>query len=335
MARRLRPIGHEERLSVVDHLDELRTRLIVCAVALSAAFALTLWQNHRVLDVVNRPLQHATHAAAGHSRGPLSQTARLQQPLRRALERQQRAFARLAGPGSRLSAADRSALREAASATAAAARAIRGSPPSRQPVTLGIGEPFTMTVKLALYAALLLALPLVLYQLYAFVLPAFTAAERRVALPLMGLVPVLFAAGAVFGYFVVLPPAIDFLQTFNSGQFDVLVQAGSYYDFVVITLVALGVLFQIPVGVLALTRLGVVTTRQLRAQRRYAILVITVVAVLLPGTNPITTLIEMVPLIVLYELAILLAAWIDRLDRRAATRPATGPGGDPLDPQES
>jgi sec-independent protein translocase protein TatC len=127
------------------------------------------------------------------------------------------------------------------------------------------------------------------------------------------LVPVLFSAGVVFGYFVVLPPAIRFLQTFNSGSFDVLVQARPYYSFVTLTLLSLGILFQIPVGVLALTRAGVLTTAQLRRNRRYAIVVIAVLAMLLPGTDPVTTLIEMVPLIILYELSILLARWLDRV----------------------
>jgi sec-independent protein translocase protein TatC len=116
----------------------------------------------------------------------------------------------------------------------------------------------------------------------------------------------------IFGYFVVLPPAIRFLQTFNSSSFDVLVQAKPYYSFVTLTLLSLGILFQIPVGVLALTRAGVITTRQLRRNRRYAIVIIAVLAMLLPGTDPVTTLIEMVPLLVLYELSILLATWLDR-----------------------
>ena len=93
---------------------------------------------------------------------------------------------------------------------------------------------------MSFYFALLLALPLILYQLYAFVLPAFSPRERRVALPLMAMVPFLFIGGVLFGYFVVLPPAIKFLQTFNSSSFDVLVQAKQYYSFVALTLISLG-----------------------------------------------------------------------------------------------
>jgi len=136
-------------------------------------------------------------------------------------------------------------------------------------------------------SALLFALPLILYQAYAFVLPAFSPRERRVALPLMAMVPVLFLAGVVFAYFLVLPAAIGFLQNFNSDEFDVLVQAKSLYSFSILTLIILGVLFQMPVGVLALTRLGVVTPRQLRQNWRYATVIIAVIAVLLPGTDPV------------------------------------------------
>jgi sec-independent protein translocase protein TatC len=208
----------------------------------------------------------------------------------------------------------------------AAVRALPRDVPSRQPITLGVGEPLSTTLLISLYFALLFALPLILYQVYAFVLPAFSSAERRVALPLMLLVPVLFVAGVVFGYFIVLPAAISFLQGFNEGSFDVLVQARPYYSFVSLTLISLGLLFQIPVGVLALTRSGIVTVEALRRNRRYAIVVIAILAMLLPGADPVTMLIEMVPLLVLYELSILLAAWLERLSarrRRAAALAAT------------
>jgi sec-independent protein translocase protein TatC len=144
-------------------------------------------------------------------------------------------------------------------------------------------------------------------------------------MPLMMLVPVLFIAGVAFGYFIVLPAAVGFLQSFNEGSFDVLVQARPYYMFVTLTLVSTGLVFQLPVGVLALTRMGVVTVEQLRRNRRYAIVVIAVVAMLLPSIDPVTMLIEMVPLLVLYELSILLAAWLDRLSARRERAAAPAP----------
>ena len=139
-------------------------------------------------------------------------------------------------------------------------------------MTLGIGEPFTTTMGVALLFAFVLALPVLLYELYSFVLPAFSPRQQRAATPLVLAIPILFAVGVVFGYFVVLPSAVRFFQNFNSGQFNVLVQASQYYHFAAVTLLAMGLLFQVPVGILAATRAGIVSARQLRRNRRYALL---------------------------------------------------------------
>ncbi len=128
----------------------------------------------------------------------------------------------------------------------------------------------------------------------------------------MAMVPVLFIGGVVFGYFVVLPPATQFLQNFNSDSFNVLVQAQDYYKFAVLALAGLGILFQLPVAILAATRVGIVTPLQLRKNRRYSLLLIAVVAMLLPGTDPVTMLISMAPLLILYEASIWLAVLFNR-----------------------
>jgi len=168
------------------------------------------------------------------------------------------------------------------------------------------------TFTVAGYAALLLALPLILWQAYAFLLPAFDARERRVALPLMAMVPVLFLLGVMFAYFVALPRAVDFLQNFNDDEFDILIQAKDYYRFVVLFLALMGLVFQIPVGVLAVTRTGLVTARGLWDRQGYVILGISIVAaVATPTPDPVTMLITMLPLVVLYWLSIGLA-WIFR-----------------------
>ena len=311
MARGIRPIGHEDRLSLVEHLDELRTRLIVCALGFTLAFGVAMWQNEALLDVVNRPLERTTAASVEKASGPLEQTARSQVKLRRALERGAAAFDRLARSRA-LTAADRAAVREAVRSYGDAARALPREVPGRQPVTLGVTEPLTTTLTISLWFAVLFSLPLILYQAYAFVLPAFSPEERRVAMPLMGLAPVLFVGGVAFGWFVVLPPAVKFLQSFNAASFDVLVQAQPYYSFVVFALISLGVLFQMPLAILALTRSGLVTVEQLRRNRRYAIVIIAIAAMLLPTIDPVTLILEMIPLVVLYELSILLASWLER-----------------------
>jgi sec-independent protein translocase protein TatC len=233
---RVQVAEHDDRMTLVEHLDELRHRAIVSASVLGVAFALCFWQNHLLLQIANAPLP-------GHL----------------------------------------------------------------QPITFGVAEPFTVTMTVAGYAAILLSLPIILYQVYAFTLPAFSDRERRVILPLLFLIPALFIAGVVFSYFVVVPAAAKFLLNFNAGQFNIQVRAREYYSFLSTTLLALGLVFQVPVGILALTRLGIVTPRQLSANRRYAYVVAAVIAAALPGVDPVSMLIEMVPLVVLYELSIVLA----------------------------
>ena len=240
MARR--PVGHDDRLTLVEHLDELRGRLVIAVVAFVVALGLCFWQNHLLLKVVNHPLG------------------------------------------------------------------------AREPITLGVVEPFSTTLTVSAYFAILIVLPVVLYELYAFVLPAFSPREKRVALPLLLMMPFLFIAGAAFGYFVVIPAALKFLLHFNADEFNTQIRARDYYSFILLTMISAGVVFQLPVGVLALVRVGVTTPEKLRHNRRYAFLGCAVVAAALPGVDPVSMLIEMVPLVLLYELSILLA--------RAFGRPA-------------
>ena len=175
-------------------------------------------------------------------------------------------------------------------------------------ITLSPTEPFTTTLTLSMYAGILLALPVVLYQAYAFILPAFNRSEKKVAVPLMLMSPLLFVAGAAFAFFVVVPAALQFLLHFNADQFQTQLRAKEYYSFMSLTMIGCGVVFQVPVGVLALTRLGITDAAGLRAKRRYAWLGCAVVAAALPGVDPVTMLFEMVPLVALYELSILLAS---------------------------
>jgi sec-independent protein translocase protein TatC len=224
-------------MSLVDHLDELRARLVTCLAVFGVALALCFWQNHLLLEIANAPLPK------GHE----------------------------------------------------------------QLLTLGITEPFSTTLTVSAYAAIILALPFVLYELYAFLLPAFSKQQKGMILPLLAMIPVLFIAGVAFGYFLVLPAAAKFLLNFNDSQFNVQVQAKQYYSFFAMTVLACGIVFQVPVGILAVTRLGIVRVEQLTKNRRYAYLVCAVVAAALPGVDPVSMLLEMAPLVVLYEISIVLA----------------------------
>jgi sec-independent protein translocase protein TatC len=238
---RLKPAKFDEGMTLVEHLDELRTRLIVSVVVLVAAVALCFWQNNLLLEIANEPL-----------------------------------------------------------------------PEGRVPITFAVTEPFMVTLTIAVYGGVLLALPLLIYQAYAFVLPAFSARERRVVLPIMVVAPLLFAAGVAFSYFAIVPVALKFLLNFNADEFAIEVRAREYYSFFWFSLISLGVLFQAPLGVLAVTRLGIVTPEQLAGNRRYAVLVIAVIAMLLPGPDPVTMLMAMAPLLLLYELSIQFAKRMGR-----------------------
>jgi sec-independent protein translocase protein TatC len=314
-------IGHEDRLTVVDHLEELRTRLIVSLAVVAVAFGVCAWQNHTLLNIINAPLAHQTQKQVKAGNGPLGSTYTVQQSARTVATQLQVVVSALERPGSGATPATRASLVPVTPQLRTAIHHLSAAPQGNKPVTLGIGEPFTTTLGIALIFALILSLPVLLYEVYGFVLPAFSPEQQRVATPLMLAIPFLFVAGVMFGYFVVLPAAVRFFQNFNSEQFNVLVQASQYYHFAAVVLLAMGLVFQVPVGVLAATRAGIVTTEQLRHNRRYAILACGAVAALLPG-DAVTLLLETVPLYLLFELSVLLARIIDRRERRRAARAA-------------
>jgi sec-independent protein translocase protein TatC len=311
----LRPIGHEDRLSLVDHLDELRTRIIWSLLIFAVAFGFCYWQNSEVLTIINRPVANAL-APGRHPKDQIGQTTNFQERIGE--------LAKALGPAlgavgrSSASPADKAAITRAVRAAQAAAQATPTNV-GRRPITFGVTEPFLTTFKVASYAAILLALPFILFQLYGFILPAFTPKERRAVLPLMLMIPLLFVGGVAFAYFVALPRAADFLLNFNSSKFDIQLRAQDYYSFSVTFLAAIGLLFQVPIGVLALTRLGIISVAQLRKNRGYVILGCAVIAAIAtPTPDPVTMLVTMAPLVILFELSILLAALLDRRRNRAA-----------------
>jgi sec-independent protein translocase protein TatC len=297
-------------------------------VTLVAAFSFCFWQQDAILDIVTKPYNDAQHLdkPSKKSKDPLEQAARFQKEQAQALNAIAPALSATATTltslraDDKLSAAQRRQIDGSVASLAKASRQVAQAAAAvptttrRNPVTLGVTEPFTATITATFYAALLLAMPMLLFQMYSFVLPAFSPRERRVALPLMLMVPALFVAGVLFGYFLVLPRAVDFLQNFNDDSFDILLQAKDYFKFTVFFVAAIGVLFQIPVGVLAITRLQILTPAQLAKNRGYVILGIAILAaVATPTPDPVTMSLAMAPLIVLFELSILLARWIDRV----------------------
>ena len=333
MATAIRTIGHEDRLSLVEHLEELRTRLIVSGVVLAAVFGLCLWQNHALLRVIGRPLERVRHGQVERGQGLAGQTGLAQQAVIKVARDTETIVGLLSAPDSHLPAAVRRQLAAQIPRLRADTAKLPRVPPSEKLTTLGIGEPFTTTLTVTFFFALVLSLPVILFELYGFVLPALQPSERRAVAPLLAAVPVLFAVGVAFGYFVVLPAALRFLVNFNSSEFNILVQAGPYYQFAATVLLAMGLVFQVPVAILGATRAGLVTPKQLRGARRYAIVACAAVAAFLPG-DAITLLLETVPLYLLYEASILVASFAARRDAARERAPAAA-GSPPQDPPSS
>jgi sec-independent protein translocase protein TatC len=242
--RRLAP-GEEAPL--VEHLGELRTRLVWCLVAVGAAFIVTFTFNDTLLRWLNRPLEEGT-----------------------------------------------------------------------KPTTFGVAEPFTTTFMVSFWAAVAIALPIILWQLWSFLAPALYEHTQRIILGFVGFATVLFLGGLVFAYFVALPASIDFLTNFNSDDFDIQLRARDYYTFVLWVLIALAIVFELPIFVLALARLGIVPSSKLRRNRRIGYVAVTALAVAMPGVDPVTLLFTMIPLLLLFEMSIWLAVFFDRRWQRAA-----------------
>ncbi len=239
---RTRRIAHEEEASLVEHLEELRGRIMLALGAVAVGTAVAFAFHNVILDLLARPLP------PGH----------------------------------------------------------------RHVVAFGVAEPFTVSVTVSLYAGVLLALPVLLWQLWSFLAPALDpAAERRIlGLAAFGLV--LGAAGLVFGYGVLLPRAVHWLTSFDTVHFRLLVRASSYYSFVTSVLLGVVCVFELPLIVLTLVHLGVLSSNTLRRNRRRGYFIVAVAALALPGPDPVTTLLELLPMWALFEGSIWLAVIAER-----------------------
>jgi sec-independent protein translocase protein TatC len=249
MARRLLPrrLAHGEEATLVEHLDELRSRLIVSLVALGLAFAVIFPFHEHLVRWLKEPL-----------------------------------------------------------------------PDDKQLVTLGVTEPFTTSIKISFYAAIAVALPILLYQLWSFLAPAVDESTQRVVSLFVALATALFAAGLVFGYTVVLPRALTFLTEYDDELYDVQIRASYYYGFVSLALLGMALVFELPIFVLALVRLRVLTSDRLRRNRRIGIFLVVLAAALLPTVDPVSLAFEAIPMLILFELSIWLAVLMERRWERAA-----------------
>jgi len=191
--------------------------------------------------------------------------------------------------------------------------------------------PFLITVKLGLLLGILLALPAVVFQIWGFLSPALKPEEKKVIVPSLYFGLVLFMLGVALAYIWVLPLALGFLTGFQQGYLEAAIEVGEYLGFVTRLLLAFGVAFELPVVVMILSALGLMTPRFMREKRRHALLGITILASLLtPGDLP-STLLMMGPLLLLYELSIILSAMIYRKkqERDAADSEPLRPSPEP------
>jgi sec-independent protein translocase protein TatC len=238
LPRRLRP---GEEATLVEHLDELRSRIIISLVALIPGFALAFAFHEHLVEWLMRPL-----------------------------------------------------------------------PNDKQIITIGVTEPFTTAVKVSFYAALSIALPVLLWQAWSFLAPAFDERAQRVVARFVVFATALFAGGIAFSYFVVLPVALEFLTNYDENLYDIQVRASYYLSFTSLMLFVSGVVFQLPIFVLALVRLGVVSSATLRRRRKEIYVGLLAGAILLPTTDPVSLAFEVAPLWILFEASIWLSAFFER-----------------------
>jgi sec-independent protein translocase protein TatC len=236
--RRLR---HGEEATLVEHLGELRTRLIICLVAVAAAFAVIYVFHGHLLEWLNRPLPED----------------------------------------------------------------------KRPPVTFGVLEPFTTSIMVSFYAAGLVALPIIFWQLWSFLAPAFEERHQRSMAVLVAFAAALAVGGVAFAYWVILPAAVHFLTNYDSSHFEIVVRAKDYYAFTSFLLLAVALAFEVPVFVLGLVRLRILSAARLRASWRIGVFAMTALGVLMPGVDPVSTALSVVTLVTLYALSIALASFFE------------------------
>ena len=252
-----RRLGHSEEATLVEHLDELRSRIIISLLALVATTTVTFVFHHHLIHWLERPLP----------------------------------------------------------------------PDRRQLITFGVAEPFLTSFKISLMAGIALAFPVLLWQLWSFLAPAFDESSQRIVVLFVAFASVLLACGVAFGYWLVLPQALHFLTHYDDRYYYIQIRARDYFSFALAVLAAVGIVFELPIFVLGLVRIGILSTYTLRHNRRLGYFIVAVIAVLLPGVDPVTTTFEGIPLVILYEGSIWLAVL---MERRWGVREAEAAAAEPL-----
>jgi sec-independent protein translocase protein TatC len=239
-------VGHDERLTLIEHLDELRSRLVVSAFALVGGVIVAIIFNKFVFHLLLRPL-------------------------------------------------DQLGVPESA----------------RKITTFSPSEPFMVSLKVWAYVGVILAAPVIIYEFWAFVGPAFASTEKKYLYPVVAACTGLFLFGVVFGYLFVLPKGLAWLLSFNDSYFNVQNRASDYFTFAATFLLAFGLVFELPVVIVLAARLGVIDDKWLRRNRKYAILAMSVIAaVATPSQDAFSMIAMFVPLLVLYEVSVIIARFV-------------------------
>ena len=241
MARLPRRLEHGDRVTLVEHLDELRSRLIIALAAVGVGFLVAFVFQDNILEWLEAPL-----------------------------------------------------------------------PEGKTLITFGVTEPFFTSIKVSFYAGFALALPVVLWQTWSFLAPAFQENSQRIVAVFVGIATALFAAGLAFAYWIVLPRALHFLTTYNEEFFEIEIRASYYFSFVTLGLIGFALVFQLPIFVLALVRLGVLSSATIRRNRRMGFVIVLFVAILLPTVDPVSLAFEVVPLLLLFEMSIWASVFLER-----------------------
>jgi sec-independent protein translocase protein TatC len=231
--RRTRRVNHDEELSLVEHLDELRSRLIVSLTALAVAAGVGFWQSEQLLTFLARPGSEVL----GHK---------------------------------------------------------------LKFIQLAPTDAFMASLSISLDFAILVALPVMTYQIYAYVIPAFAPESQKALRWMVVAIPSLFGLGVAFGWFLVLKPALEFLLKFNHGAFNTELQAQPYVQFIALLLAAMGIIFEMPVVMLVLARIHLVTSRGMVRHWRVSTVGLAFVAFILPGADIVSFFAEFLPLVALY-----------------------------------
>jgi sec-independent protein translocase protein TatC len=242
MRRLPRRLRHGEEATLVEHLDELRARLVISLGALAIGGGVAFGFHKTLLDWLRAPLPQAHEKLT----------------------------------------------------------------------TFGVTEPFLTSLRVSFYAGFALALPVLLWQLWAFLAPAFEEAHQRVVAAFVALATALFAGGIFFAYFVVLPPALRFLTNYDDEIFNIQIRAREYLTFATVTILAVAVVFELPIFILSLVRIGVLSSDKLRRNRRLGYVIVVAVAVLLPSVDPVSLFFEATPLLILFEGSIWLSVFFEK-----------------------